>query len=77
MIAYPNPVKETLSIEIIDPNAGNTYRWQLFGNLGEQLATGIYSKSVTTVDVRAFPAGMYRLFVSDGEGYEVIAFMKD
>lgn len=77
VIAYPNPVKGKLSIEIIDPKARSMYRWEVFSNLGEQLARGICSNSVTTLDVSAFPAGMYRLLVSDDNGYEVIGFMKE
>jgi hypothetical protein len=73
MIVYPNPVTDQLIIQ--SPNQGVSSEYTLFNGLGEVLLKGQLQRSVTTLDLSGFPAGMYYLRTGK-ENAQVIKVIK-
>jgi len=70
--AYPNPAKEDITIESPQPAA-----IEITNLHGQLIKTMAASDNKTTVDVSAFPCGMYFIKVKMSEGIVVKKFIKE
>ena len=71
---FPNPAKEQLSITV-NNNAVMGKKYSITNTLGQEVASGIFNKQTTELNVQQLSAGMYQLNI---EGlYENYKFIKE
>jgi hypothetical protein len=66
---YPNPVKETLYLQL--PNTNNSYIYSIFDMLGRSLLTGHIDHNKAQIAIEKIPAGNYTLMLEQ-EGLNTI-----
>ncbi len=73
MVAYPNPTNGTVTVSGVEVNATIT----VYNTLGEIIHTQIMSPGKTLIDLAAFPAGVYFLQATSGNGFVTKKIVKE
>jgi hypothetical protein len=56
---FPNPASNTITILLLNNDAGTTTRFLIFNMIGTKITEGILSSTHQTINVSDFPAGIY------------------
>ena len=71
---FPNPVKEQLNI-MVNNNAVMGKKYSITNTLGQEVASGIFNKQTTVLNIQQLSAGLYQINI---EGlYENYKFIKE
>ena len=69
---FPNPAKEQLSI-MVNNNAEMGKKYSITNTLGQEVASGIFNKQTTELNIQQLSAGMYQLNIEGlNENYKFI-----
>lgn len=66
---YPNPTVDLINIEITNLKTGT---FELRNLIGKQLASGLISQKVTTLNIQDYQDGLYLLSIYDETGGRLI-----
>lgn len=65
---YPNPASETLTLEVLDAVATETYLYQLFSVTGQNVVTnGFLDNEIKTIDLSGLSSGTYYVKFFDSQ----------